>query len=321
MSDLFDDDDVLGNLEAEFGPIGARLRAPVHSIDLAGFVEAIEAVAVTFRLSGLAPFVADPALPGRMRGAFGEALAAGASDAALAGRPCDFEPPSAFEALFRKQGRMTPGSDFPSPWLIALDPDRGDLIVRLMLFGLTAQWVSAAAEAFAAALRHTDWAATSGRFLPRWRILGRVLAPLPPEAQAIPGGEAAKGFVVDALSPLVLHGAGALDRPASLFTTLAQRIEGLARWQETTIDTDWSALARTLASLDWRWSEAAEVRWIRGSRRQGKAVPMAGVTGRLTVTGDPEAIVAVAPLFRLAGLVHIGADVAFGCGRVAVRAV
>lgn len=320
MTDLFADDDVQGNLEAEFGPIGARLRAPAHSIDLGGFAEAIEAMAVTFRLSGLAPFIADPALPGRMRGAFGEALAAGASDAALAGRPCDFEPPSAFEALFRKQGRMTPGSDFPSPWLIALDSDRGDLIVRLTLFGMTTQWVSAAAEAFAIALRRTEWTVTSGRFLPRWHILGRTLAPVVPEAHAIPG-DGAEGFVIETLSPVVLHGAGALDRPASLFTTLAQRIEGLARWQEATIDADWSALACMLNALSWRWSEASEINWIRGSRRQGRAVPMAGVTGRLTVSGDPEALVAVAPLFRLAGLVHIGADVAFGCGRVVVRAL
>lgn len=89
------------------GEIRARLLAPAREATLEELAECwfVETIQVT--VNGYGKLAADPGLPGRIRGAFGKALMAGASDEALAGRPCTFDPPCAFEALFRKQGRMT----------------------------------------------------------------------------------------------------------------------------------------------------------------------------------------------------------------------
>lgn len=120
--------------DENLGAIGERLRAPQTRLDLEGFVEAIEYVTITFELEGVASLALDPALPGRIRGAFGEALLPGASPEAAAGRPCPFDPPCGFEVLFRRQGRMTSGTDFPNPWMISIEPRRGHLKVMLTLF-------------------------------------------------------------------------------------------------------------------------------------------------------------------------------------------
>ena len=138
------------------GHINARLLAPEFEINLdelaqQWFVEVIE-----LTIPGYGVLVADPALPGRLRGAFGNALMAGASPATLAGNPCTFDPPCAFEVLFRKQGRMKAGLDFPSPWVIGISTHHNDLVVTLSLFGFAVDWAAAAAEAFTRAARNSS---------------------------------------------------------------------------------------------------------------------------------------------------------------------
>lgn len=316
---LLDDSD-FEELEARFGPIGARLRAPTDILSLGEFVSALRMAEVTIRVEELASLVSDPALPGRIRGAFGEVLMEGASENALQGAPCDFDPPSAFEVLFRKQGRMTPGTDFPSPWLLGLDPYRGDLIVRLTLFGMATDWAPAAAEALASALRRVDWSGGDGRFVPRWRIVARRYGQRTLPELITDDTSLITSFVLETLSPVVLSNGGAHERPASLFSTLSQRVEGLARWQEASVETDWREIAGRLHQLDWQWSDTERIEWTRGSRRQDRSLRMQGLTGRLTISGSPEELATLEPVFRLAGQIHIGADVAFGCGRVVVRA-
>ncbi len=106
----------------------------------------------------LAAAANDLALAGRIRGAFGEELLRGASPQSARGAPCPWEPPCAFEALFRKQGRMTPGTDFPSPWVLSIMPQRDDLLVQMSLFGVGCEWGSAAAEALTVVLMgRVDW--------------------------------------------------------------------------------------------------------------------------------------------------------------------
>lgn len=311
-------EDDFARLETEHGPIGARLRMPRATLSLEELCQRLTALRVTWRLADLGSFIGDPGLVGRMRGAFGNVLAEGASEAARAGQSCTFKPPSAFEVLFRKQGRLTPGTDFPSPWVIGLDRQRGDLLVHLTLFGMACEWLPAAAESFTIALARVDWAGASRRFVPRWSIVSRVLGAV---SLPLPEGEQPDHVVFTTLSPLVSSGAGARETPASVFTTLRWRLEGIARWHEARLEeTDWGRIARHVAALEWRWIEADEIPWTRGSNRQDRAIPMKGIFGQLEVSGAAEDMAAALPLFRIATLVHAGADVAFGCGRLAFAA-
>lgn len=104
-----------GNRVDRPGPIAARLDSPVHIVDPARLAQIWFRCVATWRLRGLAPLAPDAGLAGRIRGDFGNRLAASASAEALHDRPCSFSPPCAFEALWRKQGRMSAGFDHASP--------------------------------------------------------------------------------------------------------------------------------------------------------------------------------------------------------------
>jgi hypothetical protein len=251
-------------------------------------------------------------LPGRMRGALGEELLRGASPQSAQGAPCPWEPPCAFEALFRKQGRMTPGADFPTPWVLALAPRRDDLLVRMCLFGIACEWGSAAAEALTVVLRErVDWREATGSFAPAPSITSRKV-----EAMTAPSMQTTQLLVLDFMSPLVISGRNAAEDPRPAYTTCGLRLEGIARWHGLSLaSVDWRAIAEMLNALTWEWEDVAPVAWRRGSRRQDKWITMHGVLGRLVVSGaalgDPQ----LSALFRISALLHVGADIAFGCGR------
>jgi hypothetical protein len=304
--------DASGSAIESFGAIGAFLRAPAEAVGLAAFCARLQAHRIRVRLEGLAPAASDLALAGRLRGALGNILVRTASPEAAAGRPCPWHPPSAFEALFRKQGRMTPGTDFPSPWVIGVTPRRGDLDVTLTLFGIATEWAPAAAEALVEACACIDWRAAAKVFVPAARVVERrvdhvTIAELPNSTGAM---------VLTFMSPLVGSSKDPVEAPASAFTSLGLRLEGLARWHGLTLaPVDWRTLADLLISAAWTWSEADIVTWQRGSQRQDQWIGMKGVLGSLHVDADPDTMRAIAPLLQLGSITHVGADVAFGCGR------
>jgi hypothetical protein len=305
-------DDASGNGIERFGAIGAFLRTPAEAVDLAAFCARFQASRIRVRLDGMAPAATDLALAGRLRGALGNVLVRTASPETAAGKPCPWDPPSAFEALFRKQGRMTPGTDFPSPWVIGVTPRHGDLEVTLTLFGIATEWAPAAAEAMVDACARVDWPAAAKVFVPAARAVERrvdrvTIADLPNDAGAV---------ALTFLSPLVGSSKNPVEAPASAFTSLGLRLEGLARWHGLTLaPVDWRALAGLLVSAAWMWSEADIVTWQRGSQRQDKWIGMKGVLGSLHVEADPATMRAIAPLLQLGRVAHVGADIAFGCGR------
>lgn len=295
------------------GEIGQRLDAPAQSLDMAGLAKIWFSGQVRLVLKGLAPLAQDPGLPGRIRGAFGARLMQAASAQALAGQPCPWQPPCAFEALWRKQGRMVPGLDHGSPWVIGLDPVDGDLEVALTLFGFATDYMAAATEAFTAALRaDVDWAGQTGLFVPRPDISGRQMGERAGVAAPPPASSAALEF----LSPLAMTGADPREKPGSLVAGLVWRLESLARWHDSTLAgaVEARAMGARALALDWRF-DGQVVSWQRGSRRQDKAIPMQGFAGHAQAAGlgagDDDLRLALA----LGETCHIGADTAFGCGR------
>lgn len=297
------------------GEIRRRLLAPERAVSLAELAAIWSRHTIEVRLKGLGRLVADPALAGKVRGAFGTALMAGASAEAIDGEPCSFDPPSAFEVLFRKQGRLTPGLDLPGPWVLGIDAKRNDLVVSLSLFGFAIEWSPAAAEALTRALRDlVAWPPVIGKKAPVVEIVARRATTDVGHDVIRPQGS----VEIALLSPLVLTGRDVRSQPESLITGLGTRISGLARWHDVAIDdsVDWAALKSDAASLTYDITDAAPVRWNRGSNRQGRVIPMSGLMGRLTITGEISPDIAL--LLTLGATCAAGADTAMGCGRYRV---
>lgn len=295
--------------ENAFGPIGAYLRKPERQVDLAGYLAEFHARKIEWRLEGAARCAADPALPGKLRGAFGDRLLQAASVQARNGAPCPWSPPCGFEALFRKQGRMTPGTDFPDPWVIDITPRRNDLVVGLTLFGIACDYAAVAAEAMTAALmHHLRW--PQGLEVPS--ILSRRHTPVTPDIPVMP----VEAIRLDVTAPLVVadSGASAEHEPRRAFASLGRRLEGLARWQGMQLEHDWRALSETWHAVGFEWEQAEQVSWWRGSSRQNRRIPMRGVRGVLIVSGSVTAMTAALPVLALGAVVHAGADIVFGCG-------
>lgn len=300
------------------GEIRHRLDEPSAVIDLPGLAEAWVEQRATWRLAGLAALAADPGLCGRIRGAFGNRLMAGASQAALAGEPCPWSPSCAFEALWRKQGRLRPGLDHASPWVIATDPRNGHLDVSLSLFGFAVDWMPAAIEAMTAALQQdVDWRGRTSLFIPRIEILSRHVRaseePTLPEAPVC-------GAQLTLLSPLALSGVDPRERPGALLMGLLARVEALARWHDATLaeTVDQKALGTLSRALTYDWREVVPVRWARGSKRQDRELTMRGLVGELEISAQEPFGSDVLSLLAIGERCRFGADVAFGCGRYAL---
>jgi hypothetical protein len=299
------------NDDGNDGAIRARLLQPAQQLTIAEFsqlwfVERIEAI-----IPGYGKLANDPGLPGRIRGAFGTALAAGASKDSLDDQPCQFEPPCAFEALFRKQGRMMAGLDFPSPWVIGVEPIGADLRVTLSLFGFACDWAAAATEVFTRALAElVEWNSGARLFLPKFAIARRSSTTITGVSAAL----TAREVELELVSPLVLTGRDPRERPESLITGLGARVSGLARWHDVGLDemNDWKALRSEAGALRYTFEAPEKVSWQRGSRRQDRGIPMAGLLGRLVISGD---LGDIGTLIAMGETCHMGADVALGCGR------
>jgi hypothetical protein len=287
-------------------PLAARLLRPQASVPLGElpgrwFRQTVEVV-----VAGQAGRAGDPALPGRIRGAWGHALMRGASAEALAGRPCPWAPPCALDVFFRDQARLTAGLAVPRPYVLAVRAVGADLAVRLTVFGFACDWIDGAGEALTAGLRDGD-------------PLGRGLAPALSDrtlhtAEAVPVPEDAAAAELTVFSPLrVRDGAdGAFGGAAGLVASLGNRVSGLARWQDAAAAADWRALVAQAETLRCDDSGLDRVRWTRRSARQGgRAIPMQGLVGRLVLEGR---LGALAPLLALGATCHAGSHTAIGLG-------
>lgn len=306
--------DLRDRAERPKGEIGVRLDKPERVVDIAALCGIWRRGIVTHRLRGLAHLAPDVGLLGRIRGAFGTRLASAASSQALDGHPCPWNPPCAFEPLFRKQGRMSDGFDHASPWTIAIDPRRGDLEVTLTVFGFANEFLAAVAEDMTAALRHdVDWRGRTSLFVPKIEIAGRRVV----ETEGIAAPPQADRFVLDFVSPLAITGNDPRAKPASLITGLGQRLESLARWHDVTLgdELERRTLAPLARSLEYNFVEYDVVKWTRGSQRQARAIPMSGLVGRLEIAGTTARDPRFGAMLALGATCNLGADAAFGCGR------
>ncbi|HRU07184.1 MAG TPA: CRISPR system precrRNA processing endoribonuclease RAMP protein Cas6, partial [Candidatus Brocadiia bacterium] len=147
----------------------------------------------------------------------------------------------------------------------------------------------------------------------------RVGRPNPLWLSLAPQARRRSVFSISFVTPARIQVAGAVaNRPGlrDVVTALHRRIFLLSSFhQETPVDLDASLLIQ--AAEGARLVEA-ELHWDdhrRLSGRQGRQIPIGGVTGTLVYEGDWGAL---APLLRAGEYVHVGKNATFGLGRIRV---
>lgn len=290
------------------------LLFPAERTDLLGLCQAWRQVRITAACQRQGRSALDPGhawlLPGKVRGAWGQALLRGASPQARAGQPCPWTPPCALEALFRPQGQAAGGLELARPYVLAVSPD-GDgrgLTVRLSLFGAAGEYALAAAEALVIALGEGTFhlAEAPERLEVTDREVGELEGPDLSQASLA----ARLGFI----TPLCQRRGNEVGLEApSLLTGLANRLSSLARWHGLELVADWRQIKEIAQGLQWDFQGPGRVTWRRKSQRQdGREIPMAGLLGDLYLRGD---LLSLAPLLALGERCHAGGHTSLGLGR------
>ncbi|MFV0474936.1 MAG: hypothetical protein ACK5MQ_12130, partial [Pikeienuella sp.] len=195
---------------------------------------------VELRAAGAAAVARNPNAPAKLRGAWGRALAGG---------PCLWPAPCGYDLFFNVQGAVTARLELPKPFTLLLMAEAGDLVIALTLFGVATDWAGEAADAPVRAARAGLDGATGRRAL---EIIHRDIA----IAGEAPLADLSAGAVLRFLSPVSLRQGGAHHaEPASMITSLANRIGGLARWQGLRLALNGAALkaeaTRLGAAAEW----------------------------------------------------------------------
>lgn len=287
----------------------------VGHVSLEDLPQLWQAVAVEIVCTMPRGFDTGPALPGRLRGAWGQALMQEASSEALAGQPCPWSPPCALDILLRDRAGATAALALPKPWVIEAAPlsDR-DLFVRLVLFGSAVALAGQAGDAMIRALRSGisgggDEIPGRGRphLEPSERTLRTVTVPDVADSMT-----SARAAVLRFVTPVVQRrGAVSGIEPVSLITGLGNRVSGLARWMGLVVEADWRSLKVLARGLSVDDEGLRGVRWMRRSGRQERIIPMEGYVGDLIIGGTLEPLM---PLLALGTVTHAGSHAAHGLG-------
>ena len=288
-----------------------------HGADHQASIEATAAAwrmaRITVRCVGEGGLADHPAVGARVRGAWGRALSEGASAEALEGGPCPWPAPCAYDLFFNAQGHLTARLELPKPFVLSLEAEGRDLVVTLTLFGIAADWAGEAADALVRALRGGLDMGSDRRLA--LNLIRREVA----VSEGLPLPEPDQDIVLEFRTPLVLRQDQAAHAdPASLITSLANRVSGLARWHGLCLDVPGPSLAVEAARLaaGARWHDPARQSWVRGSKVQGRRMLVQGVSGRLTL---PPAGKLVSALLAMGEHCHAGGRATSGMGRYTLR--
>lgn len=245
-----------------------------------------------------------PALLGKVRGAMGRALALSASPEALAGQPCPYDPPCAYDLFHNAQDALNAGFELPKPYLLRADPAGDDLCLTLRLFGAACDWAAEFRAGLIAGLRGgLDLGPGGERVAMTITAVSRTPITLPPP----PGpGPLALRTVTPIIQRLRADHSGLGLDPASLILGLGRRASGVARWHGLSLDLPEAALSEALHAVPAGVSGARRA-LSRGTR------PRPGFEGLIGFTDPPPVL---RRLLALAPTLHIGADTTIGAGRV-----
>jgi hypothetical protein len=277
---------------------------------------------IVLRCRGMQALADDPAVPGKLRGAWGRQLHLAASAEAQAGQPCPWRPACAYDVFFRTQGHVTPALEIPKPYVFGLFGDGADLVVRLTLFGFATDWTEAAAEALIRACRDK---LSLGRLLD---VTDRAFW----SEEGVAVGEAVSALLLAFETPLNIRRkeapkvgrqiAAGHGQPEdgdigfeTLATSLANRVSGLARWQDAAVDADFRRLKELARGCRTQVADRVPEGWRRFSRPQQQWIKMSGRRRLMLIEG---ALGPFMPLLAIGETTHVGSHVSLGMGRYAL---
>jgi hypothetical protein len=253
-------------------------------------------------------------LTGRVRGAFGYALIAGAE-----ARPRSLRSlPVAYRLLFSLPP-PAPASTGPfyvpptRPFVLFATGAGAELMVTLRLYGYAAAWLLESRAALVAALRGGVSVAPGARARARLEVTGVETRQLPrPEVTPDPN----EAMVVFDSPACFARGAAQAVGIETLLGSLFGRLAGLAAWHGIALDADHEALAEATERVRLDASRLRPAAWDRIAVAQGgRRIPMVGVLGSLWLSGP---LGPLAPALALAPTAHLGSHTAFGMGRCQV---
>ncbi len=250
-------------------------------------------------------FDSGPTLGGRIRGALGHALASVAADlpVSAARRRALWGWPSAFAALFAAEWER----GLVPPYAIFAGEEKGDIHIRVSLFGFAAIWTTEVKTALAKAL--AGGIALSPEAAVRIPLrIESINVEIPSMTPILPAREAL----------LLLHGLfeirndRAMASSARAFAaSLVNRMAALARWQDMEIIFDTHDFDASAIKISYE--PPMPLGWTRRSSAQrGRRIPMIGSHGRMTLKGRIEPLL---PFLRVGELAQIGGRTTFGYGR------
>lgn len=295
-----------------------RLRRPAAELPAVELAEIWRRLRIEIVCERPRDFDDGPGLAQRIRGAWGEALGETFVACAPGG---DATPFALLDLLFGSAGRLRHGDERPKCYVIAAEVRGAELVVAVTLFGFPGYWAAQAADALCRALGGGIKVAQRGL------------------ARARPAIRAARIERLDGVTPPAL-GTGCflfLDMPLTIpawrdpglaelppraaearmaqafFRSLANRVGGIARWQDYGLAIDWRSFLAEAGRVRFDTSALREERWLRWSRNQpGKPIAMTGERPRLYLEGD---LAPFAALLALGETCHVGEDAALGLGR------
>lgn len=292
--------------------LAERLAHPSRLLSLAELAEAWFMARIAVRIEGMVGLAHNLDLLRRVRGGIGRVLCEGASPEALAGQPCPWQPPCAFDVLFREQGRVG-AHGIPKPFVLAAEPKGRDLVLSLTLFGFASDWSAAAAHALLATVQHRiDWRGLQpDLFVPRLRIAEASIRAI--EGVRVPPWREA--VELEFLTPMNAEGDDPRERPATIVARLARRVQGLAQWHDAAIAADWTALGAVWGSLAYDTGSLRTERAWRRSGTQARSYEPPTVKGMLCITDVPSDLW---PLLAIGQQTHVGKGAGEGFGRFVV---
>ena len=302
----------------------AGLVDPVSCMSASEFANQFSCHQFDFHLKGLGVLFASPALLVKGRGAFGQVLLQGASEAVQRGRPCDWTPCCASEVFFAPKPRvsLTPetgdSNQIAKPFVLSAHRHgQQDLIIRLTIFGAATHWSQVASQAMATALRHRiDWQLLSEGhyFVPRQTELASVKQR---QKSATPAQEGTEECVLSFQTPVDSERSSLVDHPEKLIEKLLIRVASMARWYGVKLTDNIAELRADARNLVYTFDSPPLVNRIRidAGRSEQHGFREAALLD-LRIAGDLHAFL---PFLRLGEVMHVGRGAVKGQGRFALH--
>jgi len=294
------------------------LEKPSKAVNLDELAEAWRYQEISIGVAGLGNLANESNLLSKVRGAWGEALKAGASEAARRREPCDWPHPCALDLFFRNQTQIDVDGRkvwIPKPFVLQADPVGQNLLVRLHILGKASQLAAGMGERLVEALRErVYWPdLAQNRFVPQ----NIEILFLKKKVRSIEKKTFGDRAVVRFITPIDANKSDIADKPSGFLLRLMKRVLTLARWHGFDLQIDLAEFRQLAENFTYDLSYLGErSEFTRGEKHSKKVYSNFVRGGDLIIEGDVRKI---SPLLLIGETCHAGRGAVAGLGRFVVE--